>query len=129
MKKFHGEHRIIHQTNYVDTPQQNERVRRNLYLVLKIAKALRFQAHLPLEFWRECVLTATYMTNKTPSPMLDGKIPYEILFMLNLCTSIFGFVAVYFMFITIKGQVENLVFTIKGAFLLGIYMEKGWESL
>jgi len=80
MKKFYGEHRIIHQTSCVDTPQQNGRVERNHRHVLNVARALRFKANLPLDFWAECVLTAAYLINRTSSPIFDGKTPYEVLF-------------------------------------------------
>ena len=47
---------------------------------LNIARTLRFQACLLIDFWGECVLTAAYLINRTPTPILDGKTPYEILF-------------------------------------------------
>jgi len=46
---------------------------------LNIAQALRFQGHLPINFWGECVLAAGYLINRTPSLILNGKTPYEIL--------------------------------------------------
>lgn len=48
--------------------------------ILKIARALRFQANLPIGFWGECVLTAIYIINRLPSRVIENKTPYEILF-------------------------------------------------
>ena len=45
-----------------------------------MARALCFQAILLLEFWWECALAVAYLINRTPTPILNGKTPYEILF-------------------------------------------------
>ena len=47
---------------------------------MNAARALRFQANLPIEFWGECVLAIGYLIYRTPSSILNGKTPYEILF-------------------------------------------------
>ncbi|CAH9129000.1 unnamed protein product [Cuscuta epithymum] len=71
---------IIFQTSCVYTPQQNGRVERKHRHILEMARTLRFHANLPIEFWGECVLTAGYLINRLPSPVIDNKSPYELLY-------------------------------------------------
>lgn len=71
---------MLFQTSCVGTPQQNGRVERKHRHILEVARALRFQASLPIEFWGESVQAVVHLINRTPTKILEGKTPYEFLF-------------------------------------------------
>lgn len=79
LKKYFQKNGIIHQTSCVDTPQQNGRVERKHRHILNVARACLFQSKLPVTFWGESILAAAHIINRTPSQVLDGKTPYEVL--------------------------------------------------
>lgn len=80
MKDYFSSAGILFQTSCVGTPQQNGRVERKHRHILNVGRALRFQGNLPINFWGECILVASYLLNRTPSALLDFKSPYEVLF-------------------------------------------------
>ena len=70
---------IIHESSCVNTPQQNEVVEWKNGHLLNATQALLFQGNVPKSYWREVVLTTTYMINKLPSQILDFKTLLEML--------------------------------------------------
>ncbi|XP_016513327.2 uncharacterized protein LOC107830311 [Nicotiana tabacum] len=77
---FFSEKGIIHQTSCPHIPQQNGVVKRKHRHLPETTRALLFQSYLPIKFWGDCLLTATYLINRFPSPLLKNKSPYELLF-------------------------------------------------
>ncbi|XP_019227003.1 PREDICTED: uncharacterized protein LOC109208355 [Nicotiana attenuata] len=71
---------IIHQTTCVGTPQQNGIVERKHKHLMETCRALLFHSKVPICYWGECLLTATFLINRFPTKLLHYKSPYEILF-------------------------------------------------
>ena len=74
------EHGIMHQSSCVHSPQQNGVVERKHRSILDMARALRFQACIPIRFWGMCVSAAVYILNRLPTKLHKAKSSYEVLY-------------------------------------------------
>ncbi|CAN1835494.1 Retrovirus-related Pol polyprotein from transposon TNT 1-94 [Linum perenne] len=80
MRDFYAEQGIYHQTSCVERQQQNGRVERKHQDILNTARALKFQAGLPLSFWGDCVVHSVHILNRLPTIILSNKTPFEVLY-------------------------------------------------
>ena len=80
LKEFYASKGIFHQTNSVETPQQNGRLERKHQHILNVARALMFQSHLPSYLWSYAINHVVFLINRVPSPILYNKTPFELLY-------------------------------------------------
>lgn len=76
MPHFYSSKGIIHQTTYVESPQQNGSVEIKHQQFLNICRALFFHSNLPKQFWCYVFSHAVFIMNRVPNPLLNNISSY-----------------------------------------------------
>ena len=80
LSKILKERGITHRVSCPHTPAQNGTAERKHRHLVETALSLLSQAHLPHKFWDEAVSTAAFLINRIPTPLLQNKSPYQVLY-------------------------------------------------
>lgn len=80
MHSFFQSKGILHQLTCVETPQQNGIAERKQQHILNVARALMFQANLPIQFWSHAITHAVHIINILPCTKLHNTSPYSVLY-------------------------------------------------
>lgn len=81
-KKLHSFEKvgISHHVSCPHAHQQNSSAKRKHHHIVELGLALLAYASMPLKFWDEVFLAATYLINRTPSKVLKYGTPLNHLF-------------------------------------------------
>jgi histone deacetylase 1/2 len=62
------------------THQQAGRAERKHLHIIEMALSLLAQARMPMKFWWDACMSATYLINRLPTPCLNNSSPFQMLF-------------------------------------------------
>lgn len=78
---------VSHLVSCPHAHQQNGSAERKHRHIVEVGLSLLAHAHMPLKFWDEAFLAATYLINRIPSKVINYETPLERLYRLNRITS------------------------------------------
>ena len=76
-KSFCEEKGIVRHLTIPYTPQQNGVAERRNRTLLDMVRSMMAQANIPISFWGDALLSATYILNRVPSTSVSTN-PYEL---------------------------------------------------
>ena len=76
-KAYYDENGIARQLTIPYTPQQKGAAERRNRTLLDMVRSMMAQAKLPISFWGDALMTATYILNRIPSKSIPST-PYEL---------------------------------------------------
>ena len=71
---------IAHRVSCPHTPVQNGTAERKHRHILETALSLMRHSSVPLQFWDEAACTAVYLINRLPTPLLQNRSPYTLVY-------------------------------------------------
>jgi hypothetical protein len=80
LNSFFQQTGISHHMSCPYAHQQNESAERKHRHIVEVGLSLLAHASMPLKYWDEAFLAATYLINRLPTKVLDFSSPLEILF-------------------------------------------------
>ena len=80
MQTYFKENGINHRLICPYTHEQNGAIERKHRHITEMGLTILATASLPIKFWGESFVTAIHVINTLPTPVLQNKSPYEILF-------------------------------------------------
>ncbi|KAJ9542436.1 hypothetical protein OSB04_028942 [Centaurea solstitialis] len=81
VRSLFEENGTLHRLSCSYMPQQNGMVERKHRHIVETGLAMLFNTKLPPSFWLDAFSSAVYIINRLPTPILDGKSPFEILYL------------------------------------------------
>jgi histone deacetylase 1/2 len=77
LKSFFKQFGIEHHVSYPHAHQQNGSAKHKHRHIVEVGLALLVNASMPLKFWDEAFLTATYLINMFPTKVIHNETPME----------------------------------------------------
>jgi hypothetical protein len=109
---------ISYQVSCPHGHQQNGSAERKHRHIIEVGISLLARAHMPLKFWDEAFLAATYLINRVPSKTIQYQAPLQRLYQVNPTTHLFVFLGAHVGLIFAPTTKENSSFAPKNVFSL-----------